>query len=299
MKNYVDEFEKRIAKINEESRRIRIINAGIMNHGKSSLFNSILDEEHFVEQDIRTTMVNKEIQWFDDVYLVDTPGLSAEISDDIEAYNAYQNANMIVFCHTAKVGELHSNELKAINNMKRFFENDKFFWEHFCLVITFLDSDSQDNINVIKEKSLADIYANCEGEKFPIFLVSNSRYKKGKKENKEGLIKLSGILELREYLKEKTGLWRKEIDSVRMRRIRNEKENIIDELNNEKKCIESRIKIVKNDIKSKQKYFYNKLENIIIEKRYNDQNLEEKRRMLNSLEEDLNDLKEKHNREYF
>lgn len=78
MKNYVAEFQKKIAEIDADSKNINIINAGIMNHGKSSLFNSLMDKEIFAAQDVRTTVVNQNAQWFDKVYLIDTPGLEAE-----------------------------------------------------------------------------------------------------------------------------------------------------------------------------------------------------------------------------
>ena len=45
MKDYAKEFQDRIAVIDQDSQDVRIINAGVMNHGKSSLFNSLLDKE--------------------------------------------------------------------------------------------------------------------------------------------------------------------------------------------------------------------------------------------------------------
>lgn len=127
MKNYVAEFQKKIAEIDADSKNINIINAGIMNHGKSSLFNSLMDKEIFAAQDVRTTVVNQNAQWFDKVYLIDTPGLEAEKKDDTAAYDAYRRANMIIFVHNVKVGELHEKELAAINKIKSLFNDDDFF----------------------------------------------------------------------------------------------------------------------------------------------------------------------------
>ena len=96
MKDYVAEFQNRIANIDREVQNVNIINAGVMNHGKSSLFNSLLDREEFQTQDVRTTVENKSVQWFDNVYLIDTPGLSAEESDDVESFEAYRSANAVI-----------------------------------------------------------------------------------------------------------------------------------------------------------------------------------------------------------
>ena len=47
MKDYVSEFQNKLAEIEKDMHSIYIINAGAMNHGKSSLFNSLLDSTTF------------------------------------------------------------------------------------------------------------------------------------------------------------------------------------------------------------------------------------------------------------
>ncbi len=74
----------------DASGRIYIVNAGRMNHGKSSLLNSILGREAFRVADIRETRVNQEELYKDDVFLVDTPGLDADETDDREAFSVYK-----------------------------------------------------------------------------------------------------------------------------------------------------------------------------------------------------------------
>ena len=56
MKNYVQAFQEKIAEIDADAHKVNIINAGVMNHGKSSLFNSLLGKNVFPEEDIRTTV---------------------------------------------------------------------------------------------------------------------------------------------------------------------------------------------------------------------------------------------------
>lgn len=253
MKDYVAEFQKKIAEIDADCQNIYIINAGIMNHGKSSLFNSLLDKEIFAAQDVRTTVVNQDAQWFDNVYLIDTPGLEAEETDDTAAYNAYRRANMIIFVHNVKVGELHDKELNAINKIKNLFNNDEFFCKHFCLTLTFLESDSEESIFAIRNKTLGDIKNHCGISDFPVFIVSNSRYKKGLAENKKNMIRHSGIPELRDFLKKNFQTWFKENNYFRSMRIANEKDLFIENLQRERGKIQARIDSKTKDIERQQK----------------------------------------------
>ncbi len=299
MKDYVKEFQKKIAAIDKDSQGIRIINAGVMNHGKSSLFNSLLDKDVFAEQDIRTTMTAAEALWEKDVYLVDTPGLNAEQSDDAEAYAAYRRANMIVFCHTAKVGELRAAELNAINGMKKLFDSDEFFWQHFCLVITFLDSDSVESIEVIKNKSLSDIKNTCGGQDFPVFLISNTRYRKGRDENKEKLVQLSGVSELRNYLSSQFTRFRSENTALRFKRINREKEDLLELLRKERDKVERTMQRKEASMRNRQEALCARVEYVVSEAKSDKEVLAGKRSVLSSLKADLARLRTKHDNERY
>ena len=67
-----------------------IVNAGDMNHGKSSLFNSLIGHEEFKVRDVRETVVNKEYPYTDDIVFIDTPGLCATDDDNAIAFEAYK-----------------------------------------------------------------------------------------------------------------------------------------------------------------------------------------------------------------
>ena len=185
MKDYVKAFQDKIAEINADADKINIINAGVMNHGKSSLFNSLLDKNVFPEEDIRTTVKTQAELWTDNVYLIDTPGLSAEITDDAVAYEAYRRANVILFVHRVDTGELHKNGLDGLNKIKSLFPDKKFFVNHLCLVLTAIDDQSaRENLDTIRDKALADIKKFCGLSGFKVFFVSNTRYRKGLAERK-------------------------------------------------------------------------------------------------------------------
>ena len=270
-----------------------------MNHGKSSLFNSLLDKEVFAAQDVRTTMKNQDVQWLDNVYLIDTPGLEAEQSDDAAAYNAYRRANMIVFVHNVKVGELHDKELNAINKIKTLFDNDNFFCKHFCLVLTFKDADSNESIISIRAKTLGDIKTHCGISDFQTFIISNSRYQKGLAENKQNMIRHSGIPELREFLKKNFSTWNDENNYFRAMRISNEKQNLILQLQQERGKIENLINSKTADIKKRQQNFLYKLEEALNQKRSDEQIITSAQSQLLNLQSDLESVRNRWNRERF
>ena len=257
MKDYVAEFQAKLAEIDADAQVVNIINAGVMNHGKSSLLNSLIDSDVFPVQDIRTTTENKFEHWFDDVYLVDTPGLAAEGSDDAAAYAGYRRANFILFVHKTEVGELHKNEIDAINAIKSFFDSADFFWRHFCLVLTSLDAYAKNNadLNTIREKSLVDIETNCGGANFPVFIVSNTRYQKGRAENKAKLVELSGITELRDFLQQNVPVWRGENASIRLESITREKNTYVEMLGVERQNVQRVIDRKSGDLKRVQDDF--------------------------------------------
>ncbi len=303
MRNHVSEFEAKLKEIDRDTDRIIIINAGSMNHGKSSLFNSLLDREVFKENDIRETVKQQDELWLDGVYLTDTPGLNAEEEDDREAFETYRRANMIVFVHTLNVGELKRGELEAINHMKSFFESPQFFWKHFCLTFTFIDAFRNDElesgVKAIMNKSLGDIETNCGGKDFPVFLISNSRYKKGVQENKKVFIEKSGILQLRTFLRRNIGTWRLENHTVRKNRIEREKEAMLSELNRERERVQRKINEKTAQVKERQQDFLWELE-AAVNAYYIDQNeLESKRDRLNALKSQLSSLRSQHQREHF
>lgn len=178
---------------------VYIANCGVMNHGKSSLFNSLAnigDDEGFKVADKRETTIFKTMKWRDGIYLIDTPGLEANETDDIEAWSGYKKASAIIYVHTLKTGEIHREGLEEMKMIADSLGSDSYFWKHFCLVFTSPEGMSNDEIEKIKNKSLSDIEKICGIKDFPVFIVSNTRYKKEKLKEK------SGIYELRKYVLE-------------------------------------------------------------------------------------------------
>ena len=299
MKDYVAEFKQKIAEIDNDCKNINIINAGIMDHGKSSLFNSLLDKDFFKVQDIRTTVEIGSVNWRDNVYLIDTPGLEAENLDDKVAYDAYRRANMIIFVHNVKVGELHDKELAAIKKIKSFFNDDDFFCKHFCLTLTFKEAEEEKNIVSILDKTLKDIENHCGISNFQVFVVSNSRYQKGTAENKKKLISESGIPELREYLTKNFSTWNNENAYFRSMRISNVKDEFESQLRQERGKIQTRINSKTEDIQRRQQNFLYKLETAVNDRRSDEQSINSAQSQLRNLKSDLQNTRDRWNRERY
>ena len=199
----LNQYKKNLSQIIDDKRYVKIAVAGRMNHGKSSLLNSLIGDNIFKVQDIRETITNSRYELFEDVLLVDTPGLDANINDDAIANVAYESSNIILFVHNYNVGDFHKGELEALKRIAD-FHNSEAFSDRFILVLTGKDAvTDQNDRELIKLKLLKDIKQFCGLQNFPTFEVSNTTFMKGKSENKEKLITYSGIPILLEYITSK------------------------------------------------------------------------------------------------
>lgn len=199
----LNQYKKNLSKIIDDKRYVKIAVAGRMNHGKSSLLNSLIGDNIFKVQDIRETTANSRYELFEDVLLVDTPGLDANINDDAIANVAYESSNIILFVHNYNVGDFHKGELEALKRIAD-FHNSEAFGDRFILVLSGKDAvTDQNDRELIKLKLLKDIKQFCGLQNFPTFEVSNTTFMKGKSENKEKLIIYSGIPTLLEYITSK------------------------------------------------------------------------------------------------
>lgn len=199
----LNQYKKNLSQIIDDKRYVKIAVAGRMNHGKSSLLNSLIGDNIFKVQDIRETTANSRYELFEDVLLVDTPGLDANINDDAIANVAYESSNIILFVHNYNVGDFHKGELEALKRIAD-FHNSEAFSDRFILVLIGKDAvTDQNDRELIKLKLLKDIKQFCGLQNFPTFEVSNTTFMKGKSENKEKLITYSGIPTLLEYITSK------------------------------------------------------------------------------------------------
>ena len=237
---YFNEVEKKIKELQNNTERIYFVNAGRMNHGKSSLFNSLAGKkELFATGDIRTTRVQSEKKFSNDIFFIDTPGLAAADNDDMEAYAAYKKADMILFIHTLRIGEFHQDEIDHINKIAKLFIKKDEFWKRFCLIFSFKDEFDDEEYEQIKNKTVRDINKYCGNGTFPVFAVSNQDYWQGVAERDSDLINYSGIVELKEFLKEKAKELRVSSKRLRKAKIEHIINKALQDLKEEKEQIEN------------------------------------------------------------
>lgn len=242
-KDWVNFLKNKRDEILEDGKKIFIVNAGRMNHGKSSLFNSLLNKPVFAVDDIRTTMTRQDADFSQDVVMVDTPGLDADSSDDKVAFDAYRRANLIVFVHTVKTGAVERDDIDSLNRMAKEAVSPEYFWRHFVLVFSNIDEydadDAEDSkkMRIIEEESLRNIKSGCGEHDFPIFRVSNTYFHDGNEANSEQLIAMSGIRELKEYILAHLDAWRQEQTQRMEQRFSQAKREIMEAVQGERKTV--------------------------------------------------------------
>ena len=188
-----------ILKNSINNNKLTITCIGLYNHGKSTLLNALIDDfdlTTFKVADKRETAKNKKIE-FNKFYYIDTPGLNAKENDDKRAFDAIKETDLVLFVHNAKTGEFHEAEIRLLKKIGATWSEPEKFLEKTIFVLSRIDELENENDDLEKlilkmQDQIKDIF----NKKAKIIAVSANRYIKGKKENKNILIKKSKLLDL-------------------------------------------------------------------------------------------------------
>ncbi|SAL29473.1 GTPase Era [Caballeronia terrestris] len=164
---------------------------GKYNHGKSRLLNELIGRNTFAVADKRETVrlsdsVHQGVRW------LDAPGLDADVGteDDRHALHAaWLHADIRLFVHAAKEGELDAKELALLAELRADGERTE---RCTLFVLSQLDQLADD--------SELQKVSNAIGAQVPgiaLNPVSSTRYRKGLEEGKKLLLEKSGIPSLR------------------------------------------------------------------------------------------------------
>lgn len=125
---FVDVAARLEAILKADDGKFRIVNAGMMNPGKSTLLNALIGRpEVFKTADVRETTEVKSVEWGSDVILSDTPGFSsAIIEDDSVALSALRSADLILFVHNIATGGINKAELDILVELKEIIGEAEF-----------------------------------------------------------------------------------------------------------------------------------------------------------------------------
>ena len=122
---------------------------GLMNAGKSYLLNMLtqhLENEYFKTNDFRETAEIKTAQFGNITYL-DTPGLDASNTDDLEALRGVARADVVLFVHQPQ-GELEKIEIDFLQQLKNSFGDHA--EKNIILVISKVDKATPENIQLVE-----------------------------------------------------------------------------------------------------------------------------------------------------
>ncbi|KAK45143.1 hypothetical protein BG58_20615 [Caballeronia jiangsuensis] len=164
---------------------------GKYNHGKSRLLNELIGRDTFAVADKRETVklsdsVHQGVRW------LDAPGLDADVGteDDRHALHAaWLHADIRLFVHAAKEGELDAKELALLAELCADGERSK---RQTLFVLSQVDQLADDaELQKVSHAICAqwpDIGLNA---------VSSTRYRKGRDEGKKLMLEKSGMPSLR------------------------------------------------------------------------------------------------------
>ena len=216
---------------------------GLMNAGKSYLLNMLtqhINQEYFKTADQRETTANKTLETEQYIYL-DTPGLDANAQDDAIAQQGIAEADIVLFVHQPQ-GELDPRELAFLHQLKNSF--GKFAKHSVVIVISKIDKEPASKIDAIDKEIQKQCQENL-GTVFTTFQVSNTRYKTGISQQKNGLIQASHIDTLAQHLKKTTlkiGQARQNKLTASIKALMAEIDTLTQELRDEKTAIQQDIK---------------------------------------------------------
>ena len=167
---------------------------GILKAGKSTLLNCLTGSDTFATGVVRCTAQEQSLEVNERIW-VDTPGLDHSGSDDEIARRAIARADVILFVHNPKQGELDAVELKALRALVRNWTDSCDLVQRFVMVLTHGEECEPDQIDEVKGRIDHQIAPLIPTE-VTFHVVKSRSYIKGMAENKPLLVNNSGIPKL-------------------------------------------------------------------------------------------------------
>jgi len=205
-----DNIPKKLLSLKEmltslESFKPKIACTGLLNAGKSTLLNSLIGDMTntvFATADIRETTDHQSYS-INNLTYIDTPGLDANSEDTQKVYDVISSADIVLFVHNIKTGELDPSEVEFLINLQKKFKNSKSFLRTSIFVLTRKDElpedrediEIQEVTNKIK-KQLSEIF----NESANIISVSALVYQEAIKNNENLFLQYSNLSTLKKAI---------------------------------------------------------------------------------------------------
>lgn len=186
---------------------ITIANTGLVNSGKSSLFNALLADTHDTERfpvgAVRTTKHGDRERLSDGVDIVDTPGIDAADEDDNIAFETLMAADLIVATHNIKMGMLNKSEYDWLARLAQGMKKNE-IGQRLIFACTWIDERDQDTeaYKSVVEETKRQVF-EALGAEVPVWEVSAKRYMTARKKGKKGLEQASKIPSFKAFLLER------------------------------------------------------------------------------------------------
>lgn len=184
---------------NSQKGKPKIANAGLLNAGKSTLFNALCGEEElFATADARKTTA-AQTKVITDYELVDTPGLDAEDGDTEKAFAVYRNSQIILFTHSVRIGELDALEVGFLEELRQLYADDELRKKSVIPVLTKCGS-TEDKRSEVVDKVRRQWLQAMGVQPQVIFQVRAKTHLKGIDKNKPPLCEYSQIPALHKHI---------------------------------------------------------------------------------------------------
>lgn len=210
-----------------------IVTWGLMNAGKSSLLNMLtqhIEQEFFKTNDFRETTEVCAYEADQYIYL-DTPGLDANTTDNLEALKGIKKADVVLFVHQLQ-GELEANEVEFLKDVRTSF--GQYAEKNIILILSKVDKEDRSKVDQIQKRVLEQ----CEqylGFQPQCFQISNTLYQQGIQKHKDGLVRHSHIEDLKQCINSIVS----NTQVVRQERLNQEKALLLKKLTEQKTKIEA------------------------------------------------------------
>jgi len=179
----------------------KVLVVGLMNTGKSTLLNALLDTpEQFATADARTTTVEQSAI-LRPIRLIDTPGLDVREQDDEVTHRAMQDADLVLYVHSAAQGDLEAAEVEFLKTVARVFPDAATRAQRLLPLLSKVDRIQleEDRAHVIQAIE-AQWVKYLDAPPKELLEVSGLRYLKALPDKRPRLMNLSGIPRLRDRL---------------------------------------------------------------------------------------------------
>lgn len=200
---------------------VTIANTGMVNSGKSSLFNVLLDdfeEKRFPVGAVRTTLSGDREHFADQIDFVDTPGIDVNDTDDAVAYDTLMQSDMILMVHNVKTGMLNKSEFDWLKRIADSLSAEQ-IQKRFVFVCTWTDERDKQNDYISLIAEIKRMMMAALGTDADFWEVSSKRYRTAHQKNNKNLAEKSNIPQLKQFLLDKARAYQKELAKDRQKQL--------------------------------------------------------------------------------